>query len=32
MSEKGAAPLAPLEQREIDFYEDRIVAVLRPQS
>ncbi len=28
MSEPAQAPLAPIEQREIDFYDDRIVAVL----
>lgn len=30
MNEPNPAPLAPIEQREIDFYDDRIVAVLLP--
>lgn len=30
MDELKPAPLAPIEQREIDFYDDRIVAVLLP--
>jgi len=32
MSEKTPAPLAPRQQREIDFYDDRVAAVLVPAA